>query len=186
MFFETSNAYIKKSILNCSMVYYYQTIHVVCSEAVVTFGKSLSQSSAGKGEYRMNLLDANIYLRPLYLQLKLSDSQRTYTIMMERIEDFKFFIRSIQSQKLQKAMEKEMFLNQKIQHLHRSMAQHVAAIYPDVATNDDDCSKIYKLIHQEMNKKVEPKKKRRYYMRLACLAKRRRLIDYFFYHVWWF
>ncbi|RUS71783.1 hypothetical protein EGW08_020452 [Elysia chlorotica] len=70
----------------------------------------------------MDLMDADIYLRPRYLQIQLRDTKKKYTIGFHSVKEYMFFIKSIKIQLEAKSRQKELWLQRRIASLHRSCA----------------------------------------------------------------
>ncbi|KAK3743126.1 hypothetical protein RRG08_063984 [Elysia crispata] len=122
-FFETSNAYQYSWL--CPFLHRNKQIHLTCEDGILVFGKNLSQFYEGKSYYTMDLTDAEIYLRPLYLQIQVRDSKKKYTIGFHSAREYMFFIKSIKVQLEAKSRQKELWLQRRISFLHRSCANVV-------------------------------------------------------------
>ncbi|KAH9488806.1 hypothetical protein Btru_064826 [Bulinus truncatus] len=169
VFFESSDVFVKRELFCFPFIYDYERIHVVCHNGFIKFGRSLSQSSAGVYDYAMNLAEAKIYLLPVCLQIKFKDKKKKYIIMMERLEDYKFMIRTIKVQRQQRFKEKEMYLCERIRYLHREQAKYVAI------KKNLPCDVLYNFIHEETNRKTETVRTSGNFLRLKCLAKRQKI-----------
>ncbi|XP_055893639.1 uncharacterized protein LOC129927663 [Biomphalaria glabrata] len=127
----------------------------------------------------MNLIDAQIYLLPICLQIKFRDKRKKYIIMMEKLEGYKYMIRTLKVQKQEKFREKEMYLCDRIKYLHRVQTNHVTQ------TTKLPCRHLYKYILEDARKTPAPSRHSGHYLHLRCQARRKSLVDCICYYTCW-
>lgn len=122
-FFETPNAYLYSWL--CPFLHGNTRVHLTSVNAVLFLSDSLTQFYEAKPICAMDLMEAEIYLRPRYLQIQVRNSKRNYTFGLNSTKEYTFLIKSIKCQIEAKERQKELWLRQRICSLHRASARFV-------------------------------------------------------------
>ncbi|GFS03237.1 hypothetical protein ElyMa_006465000 [Elysia marginata] len=110
-FYETPNAYLYSWL--CPFFHRNKKVHLTCTNASLAISKNLSQFYEGKPDYTLDLMDAEIFLRPRYLQLQVIHGKGKYTIGFHSTKEYMFLIKSIKVQVEAKLRHKELWLQQR-------------------------------------------------------------------------